>query len=183
MAPCRGAARARPPPRRPTGCRWPATDGRRGRRSGSRPPLARAGSTPRRSGDPARGVESIHDVVGVVRQLGELAVRQAEAPVLLVVRRPIRDPVGMVRQAVEMRPQLRERQRALARARCSSRRGGWTAGSRRRARRASSGRTRRGCSTPSGPSSRTRACRSGPRGSRAECRPAAGAGSRVRHRR
>ena len=38
----------------------------------------------------------------------ELAVGQAESPVLLVVRRAIGDPVGPVRQRVQVLPQLRE---------------------------------------------------------------------------
>ena len=43
------------PPRPRRGCRWPATDGTRGRRAAPRRPSAPAGSTPRRSGGRSPG--------------------------------------------------------------------------------------------------------------------------------
>ncbi len=50
------------------------------------------------------------DLVLAFRERLELPVRQAEPPVLLVVRGPVRNPVGPIRQRMEPRPQLLERQ-------------------------------------------------------------------------
>src|SRR5690606_13379734 len=60
--------------------------------------------TPGREG----GIDA--DLVLAVFERLELPVRQAEAPVLLVVRGPVRNPVRPIQQRMETRPQLLERQ-------------------------------------------------------------------------
>src|SRR5262249_48730815 len=51
-----------------------------------------------------------HHLVLTVRHGSELAVRETEPPVSTVVARAIGDPVGVVRERVEVRPQLGQAQ-------------------------------------------------------------------------
>ena len=110
------------------------------------------------------------DLVLAVLERVELRLREAEAPGPRVVRGAVRDPVRRAPGCVcRCGRSSVERHRRRARARCSSRRGDSTRGSRRRAAPSAARCTRRGCSTRPAPSSRGPACRSAPRGARAGC--------------
>src|SRR5262245_53217978 len=54
-------------------------------------------------------------VVAPVPQSVEGALREAEAPALLVITRAVGNPVGMLGQRVQMRPELRQAERGLYR--------------------------------------------------------------------
>ena len=154
----------------PRGCRSRATGGTRGSSAGPRPRSLPAGQHSPYVSEPGSSVLSITtSYVPVLEPRRADARDEAEAPVACVVRRAVRDPVGVAPGACAGAVAARRASSSLERARCSSRRGDST--SRKSTTRSPSAPrcTRRGCSTRPAPSSRAPACRSAPRGSRAGC--------------